>query len=136
MDVLVNNAGVMATPRRLSPQGHESQFAGNHLGHFALTGLLLGLPQAGSDPRVVTVTSMGHHGGQIFFDDLALVRRLRRRTSVDFDPHWWRHTYATRLLREGTPVDVVSSVAPSVRPLRCRFSWTSPVSVHWRPTSG
>lgn len=37
-----------------------------------------------------------------------LVRRLRRATGVDFDPHWWRHTYATRLLREGTPVEVVS----------------------------
>lgn len=39
-----------------------------------------------------------------------LVRRLRRRTSIDFDPHWWRHTYATRLLREGTPVEVVSTL--------------------------
>ncbi|MEU5736240.1 tyrosine-type recombinase/integrase [Streptomyces antimycoticus] len=39
-----------------------------------------------------------------------LVRRLRRRTGIDFDPHWWRHTYATRLLREGTPVEVVSTL--------------------------
>jgi integrase/recombinase XerD len=37
-----------------------------------------------------------------------LVRRLRRTTGIDFDPHWWRHTYATRLLREGTPIEVVS----------------------------
>lgn len=37
-----------------------------------------------------------------------LVRRLRRATGIDFDPHWWRHTYATRLLRDGTPVEVVS----------------------------
>lgn len=37
-----------------------------------------------------------------------LVRRLRRATGIDFDPHWWRHTYATRLLREGTPIEVVS----------------------------
>lgn len=37
VDVLVNNAGLMAAPRQLSPQGHESQFAANHLGHFALT---------------------------------------------------------------------------------------------------
>ena len=70
VDVLVNNAGLMAAPRQLSPQGHESQFAGNHLGHFALTGLLLDLLQAGSDPRVVTVTSLAHRGGKIFFDDL------------------------------------------------------------------
>ena len=39
-----------------------------------------------------------------------LVRRLRRRTGLDFDPHWFRHTYATRLLRDGTPVEVVSKL--------------------------
>jgi NAD(P)-dependent dehydrogenase (short-subunit alcohol dehydrogenase family) len=60
LDVLINNAGVMATPHRLSPQGHELQFATNHLGPFALTGLLLDLLLAGRDPRVVTVTSVNH----------------------------------------------------------------------------
>ncbi|MBY8879559.1 oxidoreductase [Actinacidiphila acidipaludis] len=69
-DVLVNNAGVMAPPRSLSPQGHELQFAGNHLGHFALTGLLLGRLTDGSDPRVVTVTSANHRFGRLHFDDL------------------------------------------------------------------
>ena len=39
-----------------------------------------------------------------------LVLRLRRRTGIDFDPHWCRHTYATRLLRDGTPVEVVSTL--------------------------
>ena len=39
-----------------------------------------------------------------------LVKRLRRRTGVDFDPHWWRHSYATRLLRAGTPAEVVSKL--------------------------
>jgi len=39
-----------------------------------------------------------------------LVRRLRRRTGLDFDPHWYRHTYATRLLRAGAPVEVVSKL--------------------------
>ncbi|MFJ9905299.1 SDR family NAD(P)-dependent oxidoreductase, partial [Streptomyces sp. NPDC101152] len=47
VDVLINNAGVMTPPRTLSPQGHESQFAGNHLGHFALTGLLMDLLRQG-----------------------------------------------------------------------------------------
>lgn len=70
VDVLVNNAGVMAPPRALSPQGQEVQFAGNHLGHFALTGLLLDLLQAGREPRVVTVSSDLHRGGRIHFDDL------------------------------------------------------------------
>ena len=71
VDVLINNAGVMMPPRVLSPQGHESQFATNHLGHFALTGLLLDLLEAGSDPRVVTVTSLMHRRGSIHFDDLS-----------------------------------------------------------------
>ncbi|MFJ5121078.1 oxidoreductase [Kitasatospora sp. NPDC088548] len=71
LDVLVNNAGVMAPPRSLSAQGHELQFAVNHLGHFALTGLLLDLLAVGRDPRVVTVSSLRHRNGRLRFDDLA-----------------------------------------------------------------
>ncbi|MFD7136762.1 oxidoreductase [Streptomyces sp. NPDC059894] len=70
LDVLVNNAGVMAPPRTLSAQGHELQFACNHLGHFALTGLLLDLLEDGDAPRVVTVSSANHRQGRLFFDDL------------------------------------------------------------------
>lgn len=70
LDLLINNAGVMAPPRSLSPQGHERQFATNHLGHFALTGRLLGLLEAGRDPRVVTVSSLAHGHGRIHFEDL------------------------------------------------------------------
>ncbi|MER5205143.1 oxidoreductase [Streptomyces sp. NPDC002825] len=70
LDVLVNNAGVMAPPRTLGAQGHELQFATNHLGHFALTGLLLDLLAAGTDPRVVTVSSINHRQGSLRFDDL------------------------------------------------------------------
>ena len=71
LDLLVNNAGVMAIPeRRSTPQGFEMQFGSNHLGHFALTGLLLPalLQQAGS--RVVSVASIAHKGGVLNFDDL------------------------------------------------------------------
>lgn len=70
VDVLVNNAGVMFPPRRLTRQGFESQFATNHLGHFALTGLLFDTIRRGPDPRVVTVSSNEHKGGSIHFDDL------------------------------------------------------------------
>ncbi|MFI0943700.1 oxidoreductase [Streptomyces sp. NPDC021020] len=69
-DVLVNNAGLMAPPRTLTAWGQEVQFAANHLGHFALTGLLLGLMADSDDPRVVTVTSANHRRARIFFDDL------------------------------------------------------------------
>ncbi|MER5772370.1 oxidoreductase [Streptomyces sp. NPDC001985] len=71
LDLLVNNAGLMAPPRSLSAQGHEVQFATNHLGHFALTGLLLGPLTAGRDARVVTVSSVNHRRGRLRFDDLA-----------------------------------------------------------------
>ncbi|MFD9075848.1 oxidoreductase [Streptomyces lasiicapitis] len=71
LDGLINNAGVMAPPRTLSAQGHELQFAANHLGHFALTGLLLDLLSAGDNSRVVNVTSTNHRQGSLFFDDLS-----------------------------------------------------------------
>ncbi|CAM5555755.1 Short-chain dehydrogenase OS=Streptomyces aurantiogriseus OX=66870 GN=GCM10010251_12590 PE=3 SV=1 [Streptomyces aurantiogriseus] len=77
VDVLVNNAGVMAPPRTLSAQGHEVQFAANHLGHFALTGRLLDRLAAGSDPRVVTVSSVNHRQGRLRWDDLSGERGYR-----------------------------------------------------------
>ena len=66
VDVLVNNAGIMMPPRTLTKQGNELQFATNHLGHFALTGLLL----PSITDRVVTVSSGMHRTGSIHFDDL------------------------------------------------------------------
>ena len=70
VDVLINNAGVMMPPHTLSAQGYELQFAVNHLGHFALTALLLEKLAHGTDPRVVTVTSLQHKKGRMHFDDL------------------------------------------------------------------
>ena len=70
VDVLVNNAGVMMTPRQTTADGFELQLGTNHLGHFALTGLLLDRLRAGRDGRVVTVTSLEHRPGRIDFDDL------------------------------------------------------------------
>ncbi|MET0135011.1 MAG: oxidoreductase [Kibdelosporangium sp.] len=70
VDVLVNNAGVMMPPRSLTKQGFETQFAANHLGHFALTGLLFDRLKASPAARVVTVSSGLHKRGFIHFDDL------------------------------------------------------------------
>ncbi len=70
VDLLINNAGVMAAPRRVTKQGFESQLATNHLGHFALTGLLLGRLLSAPAPRVVTVSSTLHRRGTMNFDDL------------------------------------------------------------------
>jgi len=69
-DLLVNNAGVMALPHRTTADGFEMQFGTNHLGHFALTGLLLAGLSRRPDPRVVTISSGAHKMGKIDFDDL------------------------------------------------------------------
>ncbi|MFY2859589.1 SDR family NAD(P)-dependent oxidoreductase [Mycobacterium sp. THU-M104] len=79
IDLLINNAGVMWTPKRLTADGFELQFGTNHLGHFALTGLLLDhlLDVRGS--RVVTVSSLGHRlRAAIHFDDLQWERGYDR----------------------------------------------------------
>jgi NAD(P)-dependent dehydrogenase (short-subunit alcohol dehydrogenase family) len=79
IDLLINNAGVMYTPKQVTADGFEMQFGTNHLGHFALTGQLLDnlLPVRGS--RVVTVSSMGHRiRAAIHFDDLQWEKRYDR----------------------------------------------------------
>lgn len=76
LDVLVNNAGVMAPPCRLTTtQGFELQFGTNHLAHFALTGLLLPSLMRTAGARIVTVSSFAHESGRIDFDDLQRERR-------------------------------------------------------------
>ena len=69
LDLLLNNAGVMAPPLTLTKQGHELQFGVNHLGHMALTQKLLPLMAQRPDPRVVTVTSGAQYFGRIHWDD-------------------------------------------------------------------
>ena len=75
VDLLINNAGVMAPPLTRTADGFELQFGTNHLGHFALTNLLLG----NITGRVVTVSSTGHRFGRIDFDDLNWTHRPYRR---------------------------------------------------------
>jgi NAD(P)-dependent dehydrogenase (short-subunit alcohol dehydrogenase family) len=78
IDLLINNAGVMWTPKDTTKDGFELQFGTNHLGHFTFDGLLLErlLPVEGS--RVVTVSSQGHRTGRINFDDLQSERKYGR----------------------------------------------------------
>src|SRR5260370_22376178 len=77
MDLLINKAGVMMPPYGRTADGFETQFGINHLGHFALTGLLLDR-LGGPGSRVVTVSSNNHRTGRINFDDLQSERGYRR----------------------------------------------------------
>jgi NAD(P)-dependent dehydrogenase (short-subunit alcohol dehydrogenase family) len=82
VDLLINNAGVMAVPKRhTTADGFELQLGTNHLGHFALTGRLLPLLRAATAPRVTTVSSGAHLMGSIHFDDLQLERGYRAWTA-------------------------------------------------------
>jgi NAD(P)-dependent dehydrogenase (short-subunit alcohol dehydrogenase family) len=77
IDLLINNAGVMWTPKQVTADGFEMQFGTNHLGHFALTGLLLDNLLGVRGSRVVTVSSTGH----------------RLRAAIHFDDLQWEHRY-------------------------------------------
>lgn len=78
LDALVNNAGLMAIPRRLTEDGFEMQLGVNHFGHFALTGLLLPRLLATTGARVINVSSMASAIGHMDFDDLDGARRYRK----------------------------------------------------------
>jgi NAD(P)-dependent dehydrogenase (short-subunit alcohol dehydrogenase family) len=78
LDLLVNNAGVMAIPRTTTADGFEMQFGTNHLGHFALTGLLIERLLASEASRVVTVSSTAHRWGRMRFDDLQWEKRYSK----------------------------------------------------------
>jgi NAD(P)-dependent dehydrogenase (short-subunit alcohol dehydrogenase family) len=78
LDVLVNNAGVMAIPQRKTAEGFEMQLGTNHLGHFALTGLLLDSILAAPAGRIVNVSSTAHKMGRMNFDDLHGERRYMK----------------------------------------------------------
>ena len=78
LDLLINNAGVMAVPYRQTADGFEMHFGTNHLGHFALTGLLIDLLIKTPNSRVITVSSYVHQIGNITFDNLNSEKRYQK----------------------------------------------------------
>ena len=84
IDVLMNNAGVMALDRSRTVDGFESQFGTNHLGHFALTGLLLPIIGGQDGGRIVTVSSIAHRPGRVRLDDPHYERRRYSRWGAYF----------------------------------------------------
>jgi len=75
IDLLINNAGVMACPLLRTADGFELQFGTNHLGHFALTAELLPLIEEGAHKRIVNLSSRGHHMAPVDFDDPHFTQR-------------------------------------------------------------
>ncbi|ASY34442.1 MULTISPECIES: SDR family NAD(P)-dependent oxidoreductase [unclassified Streptomyces] len=139
IDLLINNAGVMYTPKRTTADGFELQFGTNHLGHFALTGLLLDrlLPVPGS--RVVTVSSTGHRiRAAIHFDDLQWERAYSRTGAYGQSKLanlMFTYALQRRLARQGTTeataahpgVSNTELIRNTPAPLRLPVTWLAPL---------
>lgn len=82
IDVVVNNAGIMAVPYTLTGDGYESQFASNHLGHFLFTNLIMPKILAAPSPRVISISSAGHRFGGVRFADINFDVRLQAHTII------------------------------------------------------
>lgn len=119
VDALLNNAGIGDARGALSPQGHDLVFATNHLGHFALTGLLLPGLAASTDPRVVTVSSGFYPMGRIDFDRLTSYPRGRAYTDSKLANTLFGVELERRLRAAGSPVRSLLAhpgVAPTAMP--------------------
>jgi NAD(P)-dependent dehydrogenase (short-subunit alcohol dehydrogenase family) len=81
LDLLINNAGIMMSPYKVSEDGFENQLATNYIGHFALTGLLIPLLNSTSDSRIVTLSSLSFKRAKIKFEDLHAKKGYSRRTA-------------------------------------------------------
>lgn len=107
IDLLVNNAGVLLPPQPRTADGFEVHLGVNHLGHFALTGLLLDAVLAAPAGRVVTVSSLGHRYGTIHLDDLQLTSGRHRRNAPYFQSKLanlvFAHELQRRLAAAGAP---------------------------------
>ncbi len=112
VDVLINNAGVMATPQRKTAQGFELQFGTNHLGHFALTGLLLGRLRESASPRVTVLSSAAHRIGAINFDDLQSEQKYDRWKAYGQSKLanlMYAYEFARRAKAAGSPIVVTAA---------------------------
>jgi NAD(P)-dependent dehydrogenase (short-subunit alcohol dehydrogenase family) len=113
LHMLVNNAGVMALPHLRTADGFELQLGVNHLGHFALTGLLLDRLSRTGGARVVTVSSLMHKFGRIRFDDLHAERRRYGRWSAYCQSKLANLMFTLELHRrlEAASIDIIAAAA-------------------------
>lgn len=112
VDILINNAGVMAVPYRKTAQGFESQFGTNHLGHFALAGLLLDRLKESKNPRVTVLSSAAHRMGAINFDDLQSEQKYARWKAYGQSKLanlLYAYEFARRAKAAGSPITVTAA---------------------------
>ena len=126
LDILINNAGVMAPPFGKTADGFELQFGANYLGHFALTGLLVDRILHTSRARVVTVSSGGHRFGEIDFDNLNAEKGYdRQRAYAQSKLANLLFAYELQRRFEGAGVDAMAVAAHP--------GWTATnLQAHWR----
>jgi NAD(P)-dependent dehydrogenase (short-subunit alcohol dehydrogenase family) len=115
LDLLINNAGIMAPPFRRSVDGFELQFATNHLGHFALTLLLIDILKTTEKSRIVTVSSSAHYFGRLDLDDLNWTTRRYRKWQAYGDSKL-ANLYFTRELQLRLEQDCSGTIAVSAHP--------------------
>lgn len=125
LDLLINNAGVMAPPRTFSRDGFELQFGTNHLGHHLLTLRLLPLMQGQQDPRIVMVTSGAQYFGRIDFDDLQGERRYDR----------WRAYGQSKLANVMLALELQERLEASASPIRALAAHPGLARTNLQPTS-
>jgi NAD(P)-dependent dehydrogenase (short-subunit alcohol dehydrogenase family) len=126
LDILINNAGIMAVPFRKTADGFESQFATNHLGHFALTGRLLDLITSTPQARVVTVSSGAHRFTDMDFDNLNAEKSYApKRAYAQTKLANLLFTYELQGVFENAGVDTIAAAAHP--------GWTATnLRAHWR----
>ena len=126
LDILINNAGIMAPPLGKTADGFELQFGANYLGHFALTGLLFDLIIHTPRARVITVSSGGHRFGEIDFDNLNGEKGYdRQRAYAQSKLANLLFTYELQRRLEGAGVDTIAVAAHP--------GWTATnLQAHWR----
>jgi NAD(P)-dependent dehydrogenase (short-subunit alcohol dehydrogenase family) len=126
LDILINNAGIMVPPFGKTADGFELQFGTNHLGHFALTGLLFGLIIHTPRARVITVSSGGHRFGEIDFDNLNAEKGYdRQKAYAQSKLANLLFTYELQRRFEGAGVDAIAAAAHP--------GWTATnLQAHWR----
>ena len=140
IDILINNAAIMANALTRDARGYESQFATNHLGHFQMTARLWPLVKAaGAGARVVVLSSIGHRGGGIDFEDINFERRPYQKWLAYAQAKSANALFAVHLDSLGAPHDIRAfAVHPGgiATPLQRHLTMEEQVAMGWYDADG